>query len=100
VEGIAPGVSPPALTVRGGRVKLIALDPPQTSGQSGALGYGKAIGKRISRNAMEGKMQEPKIEMEIVGGLPPSLEELKIAEIARLQLLIELLKEDLKEPVK
>jgi hypothetical protein len=44
---------------------------------------------------MEGKMQVQKIEMEIVGGPPPSLEEMKVAEIARLQLLIELLKEDL-----
>jgi hypothetical protein len=48
-----------------------------------------------TENAMEGKMQVQKIEMEIVGGPPPSLEEMKVAEIARLQLLIELLKEDL-----
>ncbi len=40
--------------------------------------------------------KQPKIEMILVGGPPPSFEEIKAQEIRQLQLLIEMLKADLK----
>jgi hypothetical protein len=46
---------------------------------------------------MEGKMQkQAKIEMVLVGGPPPSLDEIKKSEMQLLQMLIEMLKADLK----
>jgi hypothetical protein len=50
-----------------------------------------------TENAMEGKMQkQAKIEMVLVGGPPPSLDEIKKSEMQLLQMLIEMLKADLK----